>query len=85
MYKTVKEENMARVILDLSYGQKEAINLRKTWIQPKTMSPGYMLCYEDDIYSRGIIYRSMDKQYLMEIQDKLMDELDRGKRLIKLP
>lgn len=70
--------------LELSYGNLTIYNLFSTWIQRKTMSPGYMLCYEDDIYNRGIIYRSVDKLLLLNEQDKLMKEIEKGQKRIRL-
>ena len=49
---------MSKLVLDLTYGVTTLYNLQSTWLQPLTMSPGYMLCYEDDKYERGVVYRS---------------------------
>ena len=75
---------MSKIMLKTNHGKITIHNLNSTWIQPLTMSPGYMLCYEDDIYKRGTIYRSTDKQLLMRLQDKLMDAYNEGKKKIKL-
>jgi len=73
-----------KVVLKLDYGNVVIHNLRSTWVQPLTMRPGWMLCYEDDIYNRGIIYRSRDKSHLIDLQDKLLKEYSEGKKLIRL-
>lgn len=75
---------MGKIILELSYETKVLYNLEKTWIQPLTMSPGYMLCYEDDEWDRGVIYRSDDKAFLIKLQNKFMHEVSEGKKYIKL-
>ena len=75
---------MSKLVLDLSYGVTTVYNLQSTWLQPLTMSPGYMLCYEDDIYERGVIYRSKDKKYLKGVQDKIMTAHSTGKSYVKL-
>ena len=75
---------MSKLVLDLSYGVTTVYNLQSTWLQPLTMSPGYMLCYEDDIYERGVIYRSNDKKYLKDVQDKIMNAHSTGKSYVKL-
>ena len=49
---------MSKLVLDLTYGVTLLYNLQSTWLQSLTMSPGYMLCYEDDKYERGVVYRS---------------------------
>lgn len=75
---------MSIVKLELSYGTLILYNLSTTWIQPLTMNPEYMLCYEDDKYKRNSIYRSTDKNHLIQLQEKIMTEINEGKRLIKL-
>ena len=75
---------MSKLVLDLSYGVTTVYNLQSTWLQPLTMSPGYMLCYEDDVYERGVIYRSNDKKYLKDVQDKIMTVHSTGKSYVKL-
>lgn len=76
---------MAEIItLQLSYGIIRIFNLQKTWIQRMVMRPGYMLCYEDDKYERGVIYRSTDFQLLFDFQNDLYNSLDEGKKNIKL-
>lgn len=75
---------MQKCILKLQYGTKQVINLKHTWIQPMTMSPGYMLCYEDDIYNRQIIYISLDKKLLKSIQNIFMQKYNEGKEIIYL-
>lgn len=75
---------MSKLVLDLTYGTTTIYNLQSTWLQPLTMSPGYMLCYEDDKYERGVVYRSQDKKYLKEVQDKIMTAHSIGKQYVKL-
>lgn len=75
---------MEKIILSLSYGTVTLYDLELTWLQPKTMSPGWMLCYRDAKYERGIIYRSSDKKLLLDIQDEMMTAISEGKKLIKL-
>ena len=75
---------MQKCILKLQYGTKQVINLKHTWIQSMTMSPGYMLCYEDDIYNRQIIYISLDKKLLKSIQNIFMQKYNEGKEIIYL-
>ncbi len=75
---------MGKIILELSYGNVTLYNLKSTWIQSLTMKPGYMLCYEDDVYDRGIIYRSENKKILLTNQNVLMDEINNGKKRIKI-
>ncbi len=74
---------MGKIYLDLNYGTVTLFNLKKTWIQAQTMSPGFMLCYEDDKYKRGIIYRSTNKRLLINVQEKIMDEINSGKVRIR--
>ena len=76
---------MDKVVLQLSYGTVVLYDLESTWIQRKTMSPGWMLCYSDAKFERGIIYRTNnDKEVLLRLQEKLMTEISEGKKLIKL-
>ena len=75
---------MSKLVLDLTYGTTTVYNLQSTWLQPLTMSPGYMLCYEDDKYERGVVYRSQDKKYLKEVQEKIMTAHSIGKQYVKL-
>ena len=75
---------MSKLVLDLTYGTTTVYNLQSTWLQPLTMSPGYMLCYEDDKYERGVVYRQQDKKYLKEVQDKIMTAHSIGKQYVKL-
>ena len=74
---------MEKIYLQLDYATIILYNLTSTWIQPKTTSAGYMLCYEDDKYSRGVIYRSCNKELLVKIQDKIMNDVNSGKTKIK--
>ena len=71
---------MSKLVLDLTYGVTLLYNLQSTWLQPLTMSPGYMLCYEDDVYERDVVYRSQKK----EVQDKIMTAHSTGKQYVKL-
>ncbi|MCI9247427.1 MAG: hypothetical protein HFJ30_10105 [Clostridia bacterium] len=75
---------MREFILVLDYDTKIIRNLRATWIQPQTMSGGWMLCYEDDEYERGIIYRSQDKALLMKLQGRMIEAYSAGKEKIQL-
>ena len=75
---------MRELILELDYGTKIIRNLKSTWLQPMTMQPGWMLCYEDDKYKRGIIYRSTNKKRLIELQSKMMDAYKEGKSNVRL-
>lgn len=75
---------MSKIILELQYGTLIIKKLDSTWIQKQTMSPGYMLCYEDDIYERGIIYRSKNKGILITKQEELMCGLSKGQKVLKL-
>lgn len=78
---------MNKVVLQLDYGTLVLYDLESTWIQPKTMSPGWMLCYSDAKFERGIIYRTRsysEKEVLLRLQEKLMNEISEGKKLIKL-
>ena len=74
---------MGKIYLQLDYGTIILYNITSTWIQPKTTSTGYMLCYEDDKYSRGIIYRSSNKELLVKLQDKIMKDINSGKTRVK--
>lgn len=74
---------MDKIILELSYGDVILYNLKSTWIQPLTMRPGYMLCYNDDVYDRGIIYRSNNKQLLLTNQAVLMNKINNGEKKIR--
>ena len=38
---------------------------------------------EDDKYSRGIIYRSSNKELLVKLQDKIMKDINSGKTRVK--
>ena len=75
---------MRKFILELDYGTKVIENLKSTWIQPMTMQTGWMLCYEDDIYEKGIIYRSSDKEFLSRLQSKMMDAYCTNKIKVRL-
>lgn len=75
---------MSKIKLELDYGTITIYNLEETWIQRLEMSPGYMLCYKDDIYSRKIIYRSDNKSLLISIQSKLMNQIAKGEKNIRL-
>ena len=75
---------MREFILELDYGTKIIKNLNSTWIQPMMMSPGWMLCYKDDVYDRGIIYRSENKKVLVEIQSKMINAYQEGKSKVRL-
>ncbi len=75
---------MEKFILELSYGTKVIKNLKSTWIQPMSTQPGYMLCFEDDVYERGVIYRSQDKELLVELQTKMMEAYNNGKDRVQI-
>ena len=75
---------MREFILELDYGSTIVRNLQSIWIQPMTMQPGWMLCYEDDIYKKGIIYRSTDKSLLIEMSSKIMEAYSTGKKRIRI-
>ena len=75
---------MREFTLDLDYGIKIVKNLRCTWIQRMTMKPGFQLCYEDDIYEKGVIYRSQNKELLIELQSKMIDAYKEGKSKVRL-
>ena len=75
---------MREFILVLDYGTKIIRNLKATWIQPKTMSVGWMLCYEDDEYECGIIYRSHDKALLRKLQQRMIEAYKTGQEQIQL-
>ena len=46
------------------------------------MSPGWVLCYEDDLYIRGAIYRSANKKLLVKLQDRMMEAYGKGQTII---
>ena len=73
---------MREFILELSYETNVIRNLKKTWIQPLMMSPGWVLCYEDDLYIRGAIYRSTNKKLLAKLQDRMMEAYGKGQTII---
>ena len=75
---------MREFILKLSYTTRIIRNLKQIWIQPLTMDTGWALCYEDDIYSKGIIYRSTDKKLLLELQDKMMEAYSNEQKSVYL-
>lgn len=75
---------MREFMLQLSYGTKVIKNLRETWIQPKTMSVGWTLCYEDDENDCGVIYCSIDKDYLKSLQASIWRAYWKGKAVIQL-
>lgn len=75
---------MREVILELDYATKIIKNLSNIWIQPLTMSVGYMLCYSDDVYGRGIIYRSKDLELLRSLKEKFIREYVNGSNIIRL-
>ena len=75
---------MREFMLELDYETKILRNLRSVWIQPMTMQVGWMLCYEDDIYDRGIIYRSKDKNLLNDLASKMLQAYDEGKNRVRL-
>ena len=72
------------ITLQLTYGVKRIYNLEKTRIQPLMMSEGYALCYKDDKYERGIIYRSTNHQVLEDVQDEIWNSLSSSIKLIKV-
>lgn len=75
---------MREFILELDYDTKVIRNLRGVWLQPMVMQPGWMLCYEDELYERGIIYRSRDKKLLEKLKTKMMDAYKAGKNEVRI-
>ena len=75
---------MREVILELDYATKIIKNLSNIWIQPLTMSVGYMLCYSDDVYERGIIYRSKNLELLRSLKEKFIRKYANGSNIIRL-
>lgn len=72
------------ITLELSYGLVKIYNLRSIWIQKQMMGPGYMLCYDDDQYTKGIIYRSSNYNLLLETRREIYNSLESGKKYIKV-
>jgi len=49
-----------------------------------TMRPGWVLCYEDEVYERGHIYRTLKRKLLEELQSKMMEAYSLGKSKVRL-
>ena len=75
---------MQKIILELDYGKREIKNLRKVWIQPAKRRFGFMLCYEDELYERGILYHSINKPTLIALKKQLIEAYNSGKSTVKL-
>ena len=73
-----------KVTLELDYGKREILNLRKVWVEPARRRQGFMLCYADDLYSKGILYHSISQRFLEHLKNSLTEEYHEGKNIIKL-
>lgn len=54
------------------------------WVDKLFLHPGYGLFYEDDEWKRKQIYNSTDRDLLLDIKDKIIDEIVNGNTKIDI-
>ena len=73
---------MREFIIEKNNGTRIIKNLEAVWIQPMMLQEGYMLCYKDDIYDKGIICRSTNMEYLEDLEAEILDAYSAGKKKV---